>query len=578
MVARRRRVARRHPVGAEPARGTRPPAQKDRALDHGVGADLREVADPAVERLTEHVGIARQLLVPDRRMRDRIPRGPVQEPGVALGPLEPVARARRPVLALDDPRDEQVGESAFFEVPGGLADQVLAEPVRVGAAVPERVPGVRRDDIGRVAQDEVEALAGDGIEQASLAELDVRHLVQTGVERGEVERPRVHVDRHDALAVAGGPDRLNARARPDVEGGSRRRPDGQAAQDRGRGGDRRDIVGRTTGRALVRVAVPCEEKLGLGHDADGRLHGAARGLGNAQLFELVDPERRHRPLERSALDRFAEKEEADRGLERGRGRQAAQVDGHVARTALVGVIAEELPDRIARVSDRAKRIAQTIDGLRPFERDRAGRSRAPRAAPLPRRDSTACQAFACSLESIGRASCGRKASVTSGRGTMAAVDYFLKIEGIDGESAHAKHKGEIDVESWSWGETHPASPAAGAGVGAGKVTMNDFTFTMKLSKASPKLFLACAQGEHIKSAWMTAHRAGGKDQGYFLKWSFGDLLVSGYHAGASAGEAPLDSVSFAFSKLEVEYKEQKADGTLAASIRAGWDVKANKKF
>ncbi len=161
---------------------------------------------------------------------------------------------------------------------------------------------------------------------------------------------------------------------------------------------------------------------------------------------------------------------------------------------------------------------------------------------------------------------------------MAAVDYFLKIEGIDGESAHAKHKGEIDVESWSWGETHPASPAAGAGVGSGKVSMNDFMFTMKLSKASPKLFLACATGEHIKSAWMTAHRAGGKDQGYFLKWSFGDLLVSGYHAGAAAGEAPLDSVSFAFSKLEVEYKEQKPDGSLAPSIKAGWDVKANKKL
>jgi type VI protein secretion system component Hcp len=41
---------------------------------------------------------------------------------------------------------------------------------------------------------------------------------------------------------------------------------------------------------------------------------------------------------------------------------------------------------------------------------------------------------------------------------MAAVDYFIKFEGIKGESADAKHKDEIDVESWSWGETRAGSP------------------------------------------------------------------------------------------------------------------------
>ncbi len=95
-------------------------------------------------------------------------------------------------------------------------------------------------------------------------------------------------------------------------------------------------------------------------------------LGDAQLLELVDPERRQCPLERSSLDGDAQEEEADRGLERRLGRQAVEVDGHVARTALVGVVAEELPDRIARVADRAKGNAQPIDGLCPSERDRAG--------------------------------------------------------------------------------------------------------------------------------------------------------------------------------------------------------------
>jgi type VI secretion system secreted protein Hcp len=108
--------------------------------------------------------------------------------------------------------------------------------------------------------------------------------------------------------------------------------------------------------------------------------------------------------------------------------------------------------------------------------------------------------------------------------------------------------------------------------------MNDFTFTMKLNKASPKLFLACATGEHIKSGWLTAHKGSDKSGGYFLKWSFSDLLITSYLTGAPAGEAPVDSVSFNFSKIEVEYKEQKADGTLAASIKAGWDTKKNVKL
>ena len=77
-----------------------------------------------------------------------------------------------------------------------------------------------------------------------------------------------------------------------------------------------------------------------------------------------------------------------------------------------------------------------------------------------------------------------------------AVDYFLKIEGIEGESHDDKHKNEIDLQSWSWGETQTGTHSAGGGGGAGKVDMQDFHFVMAHNKASPKLMLACASGEH----------------------------------------------------------------------------------
>ena len=161
---------------------------------------------------------------------------------------------------------------------------------------------------------------------------------------------------------------------------------------------------------------------------------------------------------------------------------------------------------------------------------------------------------------------------------MAAVDYLLKIEGIDGESHDSKHKGEIDVESWSWGETQTGSHSAGSGGGAGKVAMQDFHFVMKVNKASPKLALACATGEHIKKATLTCRKAG-KEQQEFLKVTLSDLLVSSYQTGGSAhGDIlPVDQIAMNYAKVEWEYKEQKQDGTLAGAVKAGYDLKANQK-
>jgi type VI secretion system secreted protein Hcp len=161
---------------------------------------------------------------------------------------------------------------------------------------------------------------------------------------------------------------------------------------------------------------------------------------------------------------------------------------------------------------------------------------------------------------------------------MAAFDYFLRVDGIQGESADAKHKGEIDVLSWSWGETQPIPPAGGGGGGAGKVEMSDLTVVARVSKASPHLLLACASGKHFKSAVLTGRKAG-KGQADYLTFSLSDVLVSSYQTGGSASdEPPMDSVALSFGRIQVEYKEQKADGSLGDSVKVGWDRKANKQF
>lgn len=160
---------------------------------------------------------------------------------------------------------------------------------------------------------------------------------------------------------------------------------------------------------------------------------------------------------------------------------------------------------------------------------------------------------------------------------MALVDYFLKIDGIEGESTDGKHKNEIDVESWSWGATQSGSHVGGGGGGAGKVSMQDFHFVMKANKSSPVLMLHCANGKHIPKAVLTCRKAGEKQQEY-LKWTFSDLLVSSFQTGGSQGDViPTEQISLNFAKIEVSYQPQDAKGGLGSPVKAGWDVKKNEK-
>ena len=162
---------------------------------------------------------------------------------------------------------------------------------------------------------------------------------------------------------------------------------------------------------------------------------------------------------------------------------------------------------------------------------------------------------------------------------MATVDYYLKIDGIEGESQDSKHKGEIEIDSFTWGASQTGIAGFNNGGGAGRVVMQDIYLTMMSNKSSPKVALACASGEHIKKAVLVCRKAG-KEQQEFLKYTFSDLLVSSFQTGGSrhSDVVPVDQFSFNFAKIECEYKEQKADGTLGGTIPMRWDVKQHKSF
>jgi type VI secretion system secreted protein Hcp len=156
-----------------------------------------------------------------------------------------------------------------------------------------------------------------------------------------------------------------------------------------------------------------------------------------------------------------------------------------------------------------------------------------------------------------------------------AADIFAKLGDIKGESLDDKHKDEIEVLSWSWGVSNPVSAAIGSGAGAGKANFHDLSFTHKIDKASPVLMQACATGVHLKDATIT-HRKAGKGQQEFLVIKMNDVIVTGVTHSDSGADGSMESVTLAFAKVDLEYKPQKADGTLDAAIAFKFDLKANK--
>lgn len=157
-----------------------------------------------------------------------------------------------------------------------------------------------------------------------------------------------------------------------------------------------------------------------------------------------------------------------------------------------------------------------------------------------------------------------------------AIDMFIKIGNIEGESRDSKHAKEIDVLSWSWGMTQSGSAHLGTGAGSGKVNVNDLSFTKYVDRSSTALMLAVCKGTHYDKALLTVRKAGDNPLEY-IKITLEDLIVSNVTNGGSGHDDRIsEQVSLNFAKFKVEYTEQDAKGAAGKTSTAGWDVAANK--
>jgi type VI secretion system secreted protein Hcp len=160
-----------------------------------------------------------------------------------------------------------------------------------------------------------------------------------------------------------------------------------------------------------------------------------------------------------------------------------------------------------------------------------------------------------------------------------AVDMFLKIDGIDGESTKSKAEGWIEILSFSNGVSNTSSAAHGTGMGTGKADVSSITIQKIVDKASPLLFLNCCGGNHIKKTQLQVRETtGGNTTETYFQYDLENVLIDSVSWGGSAGGGkPSESVSLSFQKITVSYWPQNADGKLGSKIPAGWDVSKNVK-
>ena len=158
-----------------------------------------------------------------------------------------------------------------------------------------------------------------------------------------------------------------------------------------------------------------------------------------------------------------------------------------------------------------------------------------------------------------------------------AVDMFIKIGDIKGESRDSKHKEEIDVLAWSWGMSNSGTAHLGGGAGAGKVNVQDLSLTKYIDASSNALITAACNGKHYPEAVLVVRKAGEKPLEY-IKITLNEVLITSVSTGGSGGEDRLtENVTLNFAKFKYEYTPQKADGSGDAAKTATWDIAANVK-
>jgi type VI secretion system secreted protein Hcp len=114
--------------------------------------------------------------------------------------------------------------------------------------------------------------------------------------------------------------------------------------------------------------------------------------------------------------------------------------------------------------------------------------------------------------------------------------------------------GAIIADSFQWG----VAPAPSTSGRSGGVSVHDFVIKKMVDAASPSFFLTSVSGAHYPKVTIEMRKAGGSSVEVFLQFTLTNVLVTSLSLGGSRGSGePEEMMSLNFSKIDVQYQQQK---------------------
>ena len=158
-----------------------------------------------------------------------------------------------------------------------------------------------------------------------------------------------------------------------------------------------------------------------------------------------------------------------------------------------------------------------------------------------------------------------------------AIDAYLQIEGIKGESQDAKHVGWIECVNWALTQPKSATASTGGGHTAARADLTNISFTKQADLSSPVLMHHCAGGKTFPKARLEFVRAdGGGEPIKYFEIELENVLIAHVGAHVAGGGIMGESVGLAFSKVTWKYTQQKIGGGSAGNTTGSWNLASNR--
>jgi type VI secretion system secreted protein Hcp len=153
-------------------------------------------------------------------------------------------------------------------------------------------------------------------------------------------------------------------------------------------------------------------------------------------------------------------------------------------------------------------------------------------------------------------------------------DAYLLIAGVSGESQAQGMTNNIELDSWSWGASNPAS-LGGKGLAAGKPSLSDFTCSFSLEASTYTIVQNLTKGTHVATATFTGRKTGGGGTPYnYLIITMTNCFITSFSTGGGSSGVPSATLSIAYEKIQYQYYTQDtSSGAVSLAGSATYDIK-----